>query len=148
MIISCRASSPHPARGSAGRLTRGVFAVLRLALGDRRGVHALEFALLATPFLMMIGGAIEVGRVMFIQSALHYSVEEAARCASANGACGTSGQITSFAAARSGAGIPASAFTAALSTCGNLVTANYPVKLFIPFMNVTVTLTAKSCFPT
>jgi Flp pilus assembly protein TadG len=132
---------------TGSRILENARGLLRRALKDRRGVHALEFAILATPLLMMMGGAIEVGRVLFIQSALHYSVQEAARCASSSTSCGTTSQTTAFAAARSGAGIPASAFTAASSACGNLVTANYPVQLFIPMMSLTVTLTARSCFP-
>lgn len=51
---------------------------------DRRGVTAVEFALLATPLLWMICGTIEIGHTMFARAALEGAVVEAARTATAS----------------------------------------------------------------
>jgi hypothetical protein len=93
-------------------------------------------------------GMIQVGRTLWTLNALHYSVEEAARCASINTVtCGTASQVQGFAAQRSGAGFASSIFTVSTASCGNQVSATYPMQLSIPFMTQAVTLTARSCYP-
>jgi Flp pilus assembly protein TadG len=117
-------------------------------LHDRRGSAAAEFALVLTPLLLFLLGIIEIGRLMWTANALHYSVEEAARCASNNTAtCGTASQIQTFAAGHSGEGFAASVFTATTPSCGNQVSASYPMALNIPFGTYSITLTAQSCYP-
>ena len=117
-------------------------------LHDRKGSAAVEFALVLGPLLLFLLGIVEIGRLMWTAHALHYSVEEAARCASNNTAtCGTASQIQSFAAAHSGAGFAASVFTPTTPSCGNLVSASYPMSLNIPFGTYSITLTAQSCYP-
>jgi hypothetical protein len=69
---------------------------------------------------MFLFGIIEVGFAMWLQSALDYSVAEAARCASVNSTlCGTTSQIQSYAADRSGAGFDSSIFSVSTPSCGN-----------------------------
>jgi|SRR5205085_1785257 len=114
----------------------------------RKGTFAVEFALVAPALLLFAFGIIEGGRALWTLSALHYAVEEAARCASINSViCGTASQIKTFAAGRSGAGFTASVFVAAVTTCGNEVSASYPMQLNIPYANHSITLTASSCYP-
>ena len=65
----------------------------------QEGTTAIEFALVAPSLFLVLFGAIEFGRLMWTQSALHFAVEEAARCASVTpGLCGTASQIASYAA--------------------------------------------------
>ena len=117
--------------------------------GDRTGSTAVDFALIASPLLLLLFGTMELGRMLWYQNALNYSVEEAARCASIDvNNCSTSAQIKSYAAARSGAGFATSTFTSSTSGCGHLVSASYPVSLVIPFSPISITLTAQSCYPT
>src|ERR1700716_3219393 len=124
----------------------GLTAVIRLAR-DQRAAAAVEFAIVVGPLILLLFGIMECGRALWLLNALHYSSEEAARCASNNQAmCGTSNQIQSFAASRSGADYKADMFTATSAACGNLVTASYPMNLMMPFGNYSVTLQAQSCF--
>ena len=115
---------------------------------NRFGGVAEEFALVATPIVFLLLGTMEVGRGLWIQNALNHSVEEAARCASINVInCNTSAQIKSFAAGVAGAGFASSVFTPSTASCGNKVTASYPMTLAIPFVSTSITLTAQSCYP-
>ena len=108
----------------------------------------MEFGIIAPAFLVLLIGTIEGGRMLWTLNALHYSVQEAARCASINTTtCGTSNQIKAFAATRSGAGLSSSVFTSTVAACGNQVSANYPMPLNIPFVSSPITLTARSCYP-
>jgi Flp pilus assembly protein TadG len=123
-------------------------AVLRAQTRDVRGSVAIEFALTAIVFLLFLFGIMESGRAMWLQSALNYSVAEAARCASINPTlCGTTSQIQSYASGQSGAGFESSIFFANTASCGNQVSASYPLALTIPTLAISVTLTAQACYP-
>ncbi|MDR3450528.1 MAG: pilus assembly protein, partial [Alphaproteobacteria bacterium] len=70
----------------------------------RRGSTAIEFGFVLGPLIMLLMGTVEFGRAMWIQNALNYSVEQAARCASIDAnTCSSAGTTQSFAAAASGA---------------------------------------------
>jgi len=115
---------------------------------DTSGVAAVEIALAAPLLLAFILGIMEIGRALWIQNALSYSVAEAARCASVTPTvCGTTAQTQSYAADRSGSGIASSVFTVSAAACGKQVSATYPMALTIPFMDLSVNLTAQSCYP-
>ena len=115
---------------------------------DQRGTTAVEMALVLPSLLLFLLGTIEFGRAIWIQSALNYAVEQAARCASNNATtCGSASEVASFAASRSGANFETSVFTATTPSCGNMVSASYPMVLNIPFGNYSITLTAQACFP-
>lgn len=139
----------------------------RLLAGRNAGVSIAEFAAAAAVFLMLLIGVFEAGRLLWIANALHYSTQQAARCASVNpGSCGDGdvarlAEVQAYAATLAGAGIPGSAFclnescTAPFpepgTTCDpskfNFVAASYEVPLLIPFMSLRPTLSAESCFP-
>ena len=116
---------------------------------DCRGVAAVEFAICAPILLVVIFGVIELGRIMWTQNALHYSVQEAARCMTIDTTiCTTPTTTKSFAAARSGVpNIPTSTFTVANASCGNQVSASYPFPFISAEFNLSITLSASSCFP-
>ena len=117
-------------------------------LRDDAGNLAVEFGMLAPVFLLFLFGIMEGGRLLWTVNALHYSVQEAARCASINTvACGTSDQIKAYAAGRSGAQFASSVFTASTVACGRLVSASYTMPLNIPFMSHSISLSAQSCYP-
>ena len=114
-----------------------------------RGAAAIEFALVAIPLFMFIFGIIEMGRVLWLQNALHYAVEEASRCAAVDATtCGTPDLVLDFAASHAGTTFPTSIFTYDPSaTCGKQVSAIYRMNLIIPFVSESVKLTSSSCFP-
>jgi len=123
--------------------------LVRALAKNRSGHAAVELAFIAPSMLMFILGIMEVGRVMWLQSALDYSVVEAARCISNSpSTCGSASQTQSFAASQSGAGFATSVFTVTTASCGNKVTASYPMMLDIPYVSWSTTLTSQACYPT
>ncbi|MBX5160701.1 MULTISPECIES: TadE/TadG family type IV pilus assembly protein [unclassified Rhizobium] len=58
---------------------RGLFVLLRRILGDRDGVAAIEFAILALPLFIIIFGIIEVSLMFFVNATLDASVHKISR---------------------------------------------------------------------
>jgi Flp pilus assembly protein TadG len=112
------------------------------------GNLAVEFGMLAPALLLFVFGGVEGGRLLWTVNALHYSAQEAARCASINKTtCGSPTDIQNFAAGRSGATFSPSVFTATVVGCGNQVSASYAMPINIPFMAHSISLSAQSCYP-
>jgi Flp pilus assembly protein TadG len=121
----------------------------RRLLPDIRGATALEFALCAPAFFMLVMGMVDLGLLVWMQVALQQGVEAAARCASINHTtCGNAGQIQSYASTQTfGLAPPASTFTVTTPACGNQVAASYTPSYLPTFPIPTRTLTAQACFP-
>lgn len=118
-------------------------------IGDAHGNAAVELALISMPLVLFLFGIISTGQVMWLQNALNASVAAAARCASINATvCGTTSQIQDYAANQSGAGFDSVIFSVASASCGSQVSASYPMTLTIPFMTLSITLSAQACYPT
>ena len=119
-------------------------------LTDRKGGTAIEFALTAPVFFLLVMGAIQVGLLCWAQLALQQGSEAAARCASVNKTvCGSTSQIQSYASEQSyGLSPAASTFTVSTAACGNRVQASYDPPFLAAFAISGVTLTASACFPT
>jgi len=123
--------------------------LVRALARSRSGHAAVELAFIAPAMLMFILGIAEVGRVLWLQNALDYAVVGAARCMSNSpSTCSSTSQAQTYAANLSGAGFASSVFTATVASCGNKVTATYPVTLDIPYVNLSATLTSQACYPT
>lgn len=123
--------------------------LVRSLVKSRSGHAAVELAFIAPAMLMFIFGIMEVGRVMWLQNALDYAVVGAARCMSNSPyRCSSASATQSVAADLSGAGFANSIFTVTTASCGNRVSATYPVTLDIPYVNLSTTLTAQACYPT
>jgi Flp pilus assembly protein TadG len=118
-------------------------------LSDRRGATVVEFALILPPFLLLLFGVVEFGRALWTQSALHFAVEEAARCAAVDATnCATATQVQQFAVSRAaGLGLTNAVFSLTTPACGNRVSASYAFPFVLANMFPNVTLTAQSCFP-
>lgn len=115
-----------------------------------RGAVALEYAIILPVLLLMILGALDAGRVMWLQVTLERAVEAAARCAAINETtCGSTAQVQNYAAAQAyGATMGASAFVAASASCGTRVTGTVPFTFAIPWvMRRKITLSATACYP-
>ncbi len=123
-------------------------AARRCFAGDTRGNTAIEMALISAPLFLFLFGIIATGQAVWLQNALNLSVAEAARCASVNPTlCGTPDQIRSYAASQAGTGFDSSIFVPTTASCGNRVSASYPLAMTIPFMTLSVTLDAQACYP-
>ena len=116
------------------------------------GMAAVEFALTVPVLLVSLLGVIEVGRLLWTENALHYAVEDAARCM-ALGTCGAGGPAGYAATAAPGMTFPSSDFTATTVACGSQVTASHTFQFLTTLVNFdtllpgSMTLTAQSCHP-
>ncbi len=117
-------------------------------LAERGGSAAIELALVLPALLSAMLGIMEFGRLMWTANALHYSVEQAARCAAIDaGTCGTASQVQTFAAGLAGSGFATTNFTVTTPACGVQVAGTYTYTIAVPLFTKTVTLTAQSCYP-
>lgn len=70
--------------GTAGATAAWLRAQLQRLAGDRRGVSAVEFALLAPVLLALVIGVIEFGRAAYTLGVINFAAEEATRYAVVN----------------------------------------------------------------
>ncbi len=114
------------------------------------GASAVEFAIVAPAFLLLLFAAIEGGLLLWTQLGLQHGVEVAARCASVNTSlCGTAAAIQNVAAQQAfGLNVPPSTFTVSTPACGSQVSASYTYAFASDAFGVpNLTLTTQSCFP-
>lgn len=114
------------------------------------GASAVEFAIIAPVFLLLLFAAIEGGLLLWTQLGLQHGVELAARCASVNtSVCGSAAAIQDFAAQQAfGLNVPPSNFSVSTPACGNQVNASYAYAFASNAFGIpSFTLTAQSCFP-
>ena len=131
--------------GPAPRLV-GVTRLLR----SRAGTTAVEFALVALPFVALIFGIIDFSRLVWTQSAMQFAVEKAARCAALNApVCGTPALIQTYAGSQMLApGVPDAAFSYAVSACGRSVSVTAKFTFILgDLLPSPLTLKAQSCYP-
>jgi Flp pilus assembly protein TadG len=124
---------------------------LRKIHRDVCGASAVEFALTAPIFFLIIFGIIEGGLLVWTQLGLQHGAELAARCAGVNKTlCGTSSAIQNYAAQQSyGLNPSPSTFSVSAAACGQLVTASYTFRFITTYWNTpNLALTAQACFPT
>ena len=116
----------------------------------RDGATAIEFGLLALPFLLLITGIMDCSRVVWAHLALQVAVERAARCAVVDATtCGTAAQVQAYAASMVAVpGATASTFSYATPACGGQVSATLNLAILVPgYLPATVVLTAQFCAP-
>ena len=128
--------------------------ILRRLAGSRRGATAVEFAMVAPIFIIMVAGVFEMGRAMWIKSSMQYAVEETTRYAIVNTSASTSTLATyaSTAYSSSGNSISGATFAATQTTVSGItyisITGSYDFTVIIPLVPFPdVTLSAKSRIP-
>jgi Flp pilus assembly protein TadG len=137
----------RPSRSQAAPVQGG--GRLAALLRDRDGNVTIEAAVVLPVLVLFLLGTIETGRMLWLQNALHYAVESAARCSAVNTTvCGSPTQTKSFAATTSGFAFSTTVFAVATAACGSLVSASYPFTFVVPLLGASVTLQAQSCYPT
>ena len=128
---------------------------------SRRAATAVEFALVAPVFLMMTIGVLEMGRAMFIKSAIQFTVEETARYAAVNKPSDLTdtalyeSDLKDYADdsyANSGAGIPGAMFVITRDDADDRIymsiTGSYEFSVFVPLISIPdITLQSKSRMP-
>jgi Flp pilus assembly protein TadG len=119
------------------------------AWNDEHGTTAVEFAIVAPVFILLVIGTLYMCIALFTVGSLHYAVEEGARCASVKSTLCTDASTT-LAYTKSHYFGPGTAptFTYATATaCGQSVSAslNYTMNLGLSQFNIPISATA--CFP-
>ena len=120
------------------------------ALGDERGVTAIEYALLLPVVLVIVLGIIDAGRAVWTQATLNHAAGAAARCGAIDTVrCGTTAEIQAYAVDQAGGmALQPTIFAVTTAVCGNKVTASLPLSLTLPWNgSSSITLKAEACFP-
>lgn len=121
-------------------------------LADRRGVTAVEFALVVPVLLLVVFAITEFGRMFWIQNSIQFAVEEAGRYAMVNTSA-TESQLQTYAQGKIfGMSTSGITFSAPLQNSGGIdyrsITASYDFQFMIPMLPPgTITLSAKSRVP-
>ena len=128
---------------------------------DDRGTTAVEFAMVVSVLLALTLGAINTGLVLFAQSALHYAVDDTARCMSVKTNCNIStliGGVPTLVPNNTltinyaktvyhGPNIGQTFTPQAAQACGNQVSGTGTFNLNAVLVNLPITLNATACFP-
>lgn len=123
---------------------------LRHLAGACRGATAIEFGLLALPFLLLVAGIMDCSRMVWTHLALQVAAEQAARCAVVDATnCGTAAKVQAYAAAvMPTPGMTPASFSLVTAACGYQVSASLSYGVIVPgYLPASVTLTAQSCAP-
>jgi hypothetical protein len=118
------------------------------ATRDNRGTAAVEFAIVGPIFLSLTVGMIYVCMLMFSMAGLQYAVEEGARCASVKTLVCTSNSATVTHTQNAYYGpLITPTFTSTTAACGHQVTGTATFSLNTGLRQISVPLSAQSCFP-
>jgi len=118
-------------------------------LRDARGTTAVEFAIIAPVFMLMVVGTLYLCMLLFTVGSLQYAVEESARCAAVKSTiCSDSPSTISYAQNHFyGSGILTPTFTYTALTCGYQVKASASYIFNFGQSTMTVPISAQACFP-
>ena len=121
---------------------------------NRRGAAAVEFAMLAPVFLMMLIGTVMMAMMFFTNSSLHFAVQAAARCVSVKTTVCTNAATTlAFAASNYFGASTAPTFTCTgrvcggTAACGNKVTGQISFTFEVGMARYVTPLRADACYP-
>ena len=119
------------------------------------GASAVEFALTIPALLALVIGLINVCVMLYANAALHYSVENTARCMSVSIKCDSTSPFTkTIAYAKTlytgpsiGFAVTPTAYDATTNPCGNKISGAGSFTLVGVLVKITVPLAAKACYP-
>ncbi len=119
----------------------------------RIGTTAVEFALIAPVFILMIAGTLEIGRALWMGGAIKFVAEEAAHKAVVEGA--TTAELQAYAVTRATEmDLPGATFSTTTETSGgvamlvvNASIAYSPILKLAPIPPLTLSATAKAPAP-
>jgi Flp pilus assembly protein TadG len=112
------------------------------------GTTAVEFAIIAPVFILLLLGTIGLCFALFLIGSLHYAVEDGARCASVKTTICSDSATTIAYTQRSYLGPNVSpTFTYASAACGNSVSGSISYSMNIGFRTFVIPISATACFP-
>jgi Flp pilus assembly protein TadG len=115
---------------------------------NQEGTTAVEFAIIAPVFLLLILGTIGLCFALLLVGSLHFAVEDGARCAAVKTTI-CSDQATTIAYAQSryiGPNVSPT-FTYTAAACGQSVSANVTYSMNIGFRTFVIPISATACYP-
>jgi len=125
-----------------------VFKLLKSIRQDQNGTTAVEFAIIAPVFMLLILGTIALCFALFLVGSLHFAVEDGARCASVKTTICTDATSTiAYTQSRYLGPNVSPTFTFASAACGNSVSASVSYSMDIGFRTFVIPISATACFP-
>jgi Flp pilus assembly protein TadG len=122
--------------------------LLRLIHRNQDGTTAVEFAIVAPVFIMLVIGTIGLCFALFLVGSLHYAVEDGARCASVKTTiCSDSATTIAYTQSHYLGPNVSPSFTYAAAACGNSVTGSVSYSMNVGFRTFVVPISATACFP-
>ena len=115
---------------------------------SQEGTTAVEFAIIAPVFLLLILGTIGLCFALFLVGSLHFAVEDGARCASVKTTiCSNSATTIAYTQSRYLGPNVSPTFTYAAAACGQSVSASINYSMNIGFTTFVIPISATACFP-
>lgn len=115
---------------------------------NQHGTTAVEFAIVAPVFIVLIIGLLYVCMALFAVGSLHYAVEEGARCASVKTVvCANANATLTYTKNHYFGPNSSPTFTFAALACGNSVSGSANYAMDLGLTKFTVPITATACFP-
>ena len=122
--------------------------VARSLSRNEDGTTAVEFAIIAPVFIMLLFGTIGLCFALFLIGSLHYAVEDGARCASVKTTiCSDSATTIAYTQAHYLGPNVSPTFTYASAVCGNSVTGSVSYTVNVGFRSFVIPISATACFP-
>jgi len=115
---------------------------------NQDGTTAVEFAIIAPVFILLVIGTIGVCFAFFLVGSLHFAVEDGARCASVKTTiCSDSATTIAYTQSRYLGPNVSPTFTYASAACGNSVSATVNYSMDVGFRTFVIPIRATACFP-
>jgi len=122
--------------------------LLRSIHRNQEGTTAVEFAIIAPVFILLVLGIIGVCFALFLVGSLHFAVEDGARCASVKTTiCQDSATTKAYTQSRYLGPNVSPIFSTATPACGNSVTGTVNYTMDIGFRRFVIPISATACFP-
>lgn len=121
--------------------------LLKSIYRNQQGTTAVEFAIIAPVFFLLIFGTIGLCSTLFLVGSLQFAVEDGARCASVGTICPDSTTTITHTRSRYfGPGSPTFTYDAA-APCGKSVSASINYSMDVGLKSFLIPISAKACFP-
>ena len=118
---------------------------------DELGATTVEFAVIASAFVMMLVGGMHLSMLGFTAANLHYATEHGARCGAVQTTrctSSTSAQSAAAAAFQNITGQTATFTATPTASCGYQMVGSVTYALQTGFSRINVPLSATACYPT
>ena len=126
-------------------IVRNLLKSLRL---NQEGTTAVEFAIIAPVFILLVFGTIAFCFGLFLIGSLHFAVEDGARCASVKTTiCADEATTVAYTKSRYLGPNVSPSFTYNAVACGNSVTGTINYSVNLGLRNMVIPISATACFP-